>query len=164
MELFNALGLNVKILIAQFINFAVLLFVFWKFGYTPMAKFLEGRRKKIEKGIEDAQKAEEKLEQIIEKEKNVLKKAKKEASKILDEARAQADDNRKKSIEKAKIDIGKVINKEKENIHLEKAETLKQIKAEVVDLVVLVVEKIIDQKMDNKKDKELIEKTIKSIK
>ena len=164
MALFEALGLNVQVLIAQLINFAVLLFVLWKFGYKPMAKFLEDRSSKIEKGIEDAELANKKLIDLEEKEKEVLRNAKKEAIIILEKARAQGEENKKKTVEKARNEIGVLINKEKENIQLEKAESLKEIKKEVSVLVVEAVEKIMDEKLSSKKDKELIEKAIKGIK
>ena len=48
MELFNALGINLKILVAQLINFLVLFIVLYKFGYKPMLKFLDDRKDKIE--------------------------------------------------------------------------------------------------------------------
>lgn len=57
MELLNALGIDWKILLAQFVNFAVLVFVLWKFAYKPIFKFLEDRKNKIEEGIKNAEQA-----------------------------------------------------------------------------------------------------------
>jgi len=164
MALFEALGLNIQILVAQLINFSILLFVLWKFGYGPMAKFLEERKDKIEKGIEDAESAGKKLKEIEEKEKEVLKTAKKEAAIILEKAREQSEENKKKAVEKAKAEIGQIINKEKETIALEKARTLKELRGEMAELIMQATEKIILEKMDGKKDMELINKTLKSIK
>ena len=47
MELFSALGLDLRIFIAQFINFAVLVFVLYRFAYNPILKLLEERKEKI---------------------------------------------------------------------------------------------------------------------
>jgi len=57
MKLLQALGLDIRILSAQLINFAVLLFVLWRFGYKPILKFLDDRKDQIEKGVDDAKKA-----------------------------------------------------------------------------------------------------------
>jgi F-type H+-transporting ATPase subunit b len=164
MKIFAAFGLDIKILIAQLINFGILLFILWKFAYKPMFKILDDRKKKIETGIENAAKAEEKLREMEEKEKKVLVEAKKEAAKILDEARLMAEESRKKNIEKTKEEIGQLINQEKENMRQEKAEVLKSINREVADLVMITVEKVIEEKMTGQKDEELIKKAISKLK
>ncbi|HTW97098.1 MAG TPA: F0F1 ATP synthase subunit B [Candidatus Methylomirabilis sp.] len=164
MKIFSAFGLDIKILIAQLINFGILLFILWKFAYKPMFKILDDRKKKIETGIENAAQAEEKLREMGEKEKKVLHEAKKEAAKILDDARAMAEESRKKNIDKTKEEIGQLINQEKENMRLEKAEILKSINREVADLVVATVEKVIEEKMTGAKDEELIKKAIGKLK
>ena len=164
MKLFAAFGLDWKILIAQLINFAILVFVLYKFGYKPFFKFLEDRTSKIEAGIENADKASKKLAEITEKEIEVLKTAKKEALKIIETARLESEENKKKAVEKAKEEIGQIINKEKQSMQQEKAEVLRDIKNEVSSLVISAVEKVLAEKMDSKKDKEMIEKVIADLK
>lgn len=164
MELFSALGLNIKILLAQLVNFAVLVFVLWKFGYKPILKFLDERKNKIEQGILDAQKAEERLKEIAVREKKIFKKAKKETLAILEEANQTGERNKEKMITRAKEEIGQIINEEKAKIQAEKAETLRDIKREVSGLVIEAVEKIMEEKVDEKKDCELIKKIVKNLK
>jgi F-type H+-transporting ATPase subunit b len=164
MELFQALGLNVKILTAELVNFAVLLFVLWKFGYGPILKFLDERKNKIEQGVLDAKKAGEKLEEIAAKEKEVMKNAKKEAMVIFEKAKEEGEKNKEKIVVRAKEEIGQIINEEKAKMQSEKAQTLKEIKSEISDLVVRSVEKIIEEKFDQKKDDELIKKIVKNLK
>jgi len=99
MELFNALGINLKILIAQFINFAIFFFVLYKFAYKPMLKFLDDRKQKIEQGLNNAEKANNKLIELEEKEKEIIIQAnlegQKQAKKLL--AQAQIDAEEKKT-------------------------------------------------------------------
>jgi len=54
-SLLGTFGINWKLLIAQLINFSVVLFVMWKWVYTPLLKLIEDRQKKIEQGIRDAE-------------------------------------------------------------------------------------------------------------
>jgi len=51
-ELFHALGIEWPILIAQVVNFAILLVVLWKFVYTPVMRLLDARREGVLKAIE----------------------------------------------------------------------------------------------------------------
>lgn len=164
MKIFTAFGLDIKILIAQLINFGILLFLLFKFGYKPMFKLLEDRRKKIEDGLENAAKAEVKLQEISDEEKKVMIEAKKEAARFMEEAKAASEESRKRTIEKTREEIGQLINKEKENMRQEKAEVLKSINREVADLVMATVEKVLAEKMTGPKDEELIKKAIGNLK
>ncbi|MFH0923830.1 MAG: hypothetical protein V1825_03785, partial [Candidatus Falkowbacteria bacterium] len=80
---------------------------------------------------------------------------------IMEKASIAAEEKGKQQIVKAKEEIGRIINQEKEQMQTEKAKTLKEIKKEVADLVALSLEKILEEKVDSKKDGELIRKIIK---
>ncbi len=163
MELFNVLGLDLKILIAQFVNFAIFFFVLYKFAYKPILKFLDDRKDKIKKGIVDAESAQKKLLEIEQSEKSILENAKAEARNIskemIEKAESFGEEKKKQIIEKTKEEVKKLIDQEKVAIELHKVQTIKEIKNQVSDLVIESLEKILDKKVD----KEELTKTIKNI-
>ena len=164
MELFNALGVNIKILIAQFLNFAVLVFVLYRFGYKPILKMIDERQKKIEEGINNTHKTREKLDEIAREKKEIIQAARAEAQVIMEKARVQAENKQKEMISRAKEEIGQVINQEKAKIRQEKAESLKQIRQEVSSLVLIALDRVLGEKIDDKKDKDIIQKAVKDLK
>lgn len=163
MELFNVLGIDLKILIAQFVNFAIFFFVLYKFAYKPILKFLDERKNKIEKGITDAELAQKKLLEIEENEKQIIENAKIEAKniskEIIEKAENFGEQKKKQIVEKTKEEVKKLIDQEKASIELHKIQTIKEIKKEVSDLVIDSLEKILEKKSD----KEEITKAIKNI-
>ncbi|MFC1637972.1 F0F1 ATP synthase subunit B [Patescibacteria group bacterium] len=161
MELINALGLNVKILLAQLINFSVLLFVLYKFAYNPILKMLDERNDKIEKGIKDAESATDKLVEIEKKEKKVLSDARKEAQKIISSAEDMAKKNKEDIMEDAKKQSQDILEKAKRTIEQEKSQMMAEVKKEVIELVGVATEKVVGEKIDEDKDKEIIESVIK---
>ncbi len=48
-------GINLKSFLAQLVNFAIVLFVLWKWVFRPVAQGLADRTAKIEKSLDDAQ-------------------------------------------------------------------------------------------------------------
>ena len=54
-----ALGIDLKILIAQLVNFLLLYFLLSKFAFGPLGKILEERRKRIEESEKRAQEIEQ---------------------------------------------------------------------------------------------------------
>ena len=153
--------IDAKLLIAQIINFAIVFAVLYKFALKPLQKIMEERSAKIEKSLEDAKKINEKLTKTEEEYNKVISKARKKANEILEQANIQAQKNKEQTIAKTKEEIGIVINKEKENIRQEKENILREIKKEASVLVIAVAEKLLNKKIDNKEDKEFIEKNLK---
>ena len=160
-NLIETFHIDIKLLIAQVINFAIVFAVLYFFALKPLMKVMRERTKKIEKSVDDAKKIEEKLVKSEEEYNKQIVHAKKEANIILEKTSQQAEERKKETITKAKEEIGQIINQEKANIQTEKAKTLKEIKREVADLVVASVEKVLEKRLDNKKDEELIRRMVK---
>ena len=153
--------LDLKLLVAQAVNFAIVFAVLYWFVVKPLAKIMAERSQKIEKSLLDAKKVEEKLAETQKEFNKIVNDAKKQANIILEKAAGDADIKKQAEISRAKEEIGQIINQEKQKIQAEKAATLKEIKKEVADLIVATVEKILGEKVDAKKDREIIKKIIK---
>jgi F-type H+-transporting ATPase subunit b len=160
-ELINTFHIEWQLILAQLVNFAIVLFVLWKFAYGPILKTLNDRTKKIEKGIKNAEETQKKLQEMTQREKEVLNKARLEAQDII----KKAEDNAKKSAEnisvEAKKQTEKMIGDAQKTISQEKTKMISEIKSEIAGLVVSATEKIIGEKLDSSKDKQLIEQAIK---
>jgi len=159
-ELLTKLGIDWKLLIAQIVNFLVLLFVLYKFAYGPILAMLDKRQKKIEKGLADADEAHKKLAESEERQKDILKKARGEAKVIVEKAYIQAEKSKSEIAIEAKMQAEKILSNAKMEIEREKEKTIGAIKSEIGGLVVAAAEKIVGEKIDDKRDKEMIEKTI----
>lgn len=160
-SLIEIFHIDFKLLTAQAVNFTIVFLVLYFLVFKPLSKIMADRSEKIAKSLEDAKKIEKKLLLTEEEYKEKIVEAKKEVSLILAKADQQAEENKQAMIIKAKEEIGQIINNEKAKMQIEKAQTLKEIKKEVVDLVIASVEKILEKKIDSKEDAELIKKIIK---
>ncbi len=162
-SLIEALGLDWRVLLAQFFNFGILVFVLWRFAYKPVFKILEERREKIEKGLKDSDEATARLEGSIKESKEVIVKARQEANAIVEEAQARAEARYQEVVNKAKEDIRVVMDKEKEKITQEKEAIVGQVKAELSSLVMASLKKVLAEAMDEDKDKKIIDKVVKEL-
>lgn len=159
-ELITTFHIDIKLIIAQLINFAIVLFVLYKFAYGPILKMMNERTQKIEKGLKDSEESHKKLGEIMEKEKAVLIEARKVAQEILNKAEEAANKNKEEIIVSAKEQAQKILNDSAKKIETEKIQMMQEVKGEIADLVVLATSKLIAEKIDNKKDKELIKKVL----
>lgn len=162
-EIINTFHIDYKIIIAQLINFAIVVFVLWYFALKPLAKKMTERTEKIEKSLADAKVIEEKLQQVSAEEKRQLLEARKEAEIILAQAQQLADKQKQETADKAKAEVAKIIEASKKQIDQQKQEMVADIKKEVSELVVLAAQKIIAEKLTDTKDQKIIEDVIKNI-
>lgn len=160
-ELVKTFHIEAGMLLAQFVNFVIVLLVLYKFAYGPVLKLLNERTAKIEKGLADAEASHKKLSEISEKEAAVLVEARKQAQEIIKKAEEMATTQSQAIVVTAKEQTEKMMETAKKQIEQEKEKLLAEVKTEVANLVVMATEKIIHEKLDSVKDRELINQSIK---
>ena len=158
MEVLAKLGIDWKLLMAQAINFAVLFWVLRRYAYQPMLDFLEKRTVRIEQGLQDAEAAKEKLGAMEVKEKAVLAAARQEAKNIIAGAEVSGKKRDAERGAETEAKMKRLFADAETKIIEEHNKALAKAKTEIGELVVLSVEKILREKIDVVKDKELIEK------
>lgn len=163
MKLFAALGLDLKIFIAQLLNFSVLIFVLWRFAYKPVFKILEERRLKITKGLADSDEAEKRLTQAEEEKQVIIASARKEANDIIEESKKRAELRYQEIVDKAKTDLKLVIDDEKEKIKAERNYAIKEIKKEAAQMISAALLKILPEKANEKTDEEMIKNALREL-
>lgn len=160
-SLISTFHIDVKIFVAQLVNFAIVFAVLYFFAFKPLVKTMGDRSEKIDKSLKDADEIEKRLALTEKEREEIIAAAKKQANLIVEEADKRGAERQNELVAKAKEEVGQVINTEKEKLLRDKAETLKEIKKEVADLVILTVEKLLSEKMTSDKDRELIKKIVK---
>jgi F-type H+-transporting ATPase subunit b len=160
MEILHKLGIDWKLLLAQGVNFLILLYILKRFAYGPMLRFLDEREARIEDGLKNAEAAAKKLTEAQAEQTKVLAEAQKEARGIVEEALAVAKRRDGENLEKTKEEIARMLTASQAEIASEKNKMLQEAKQELASLVVSATEKITKEKIDATKNKELLEKAI----
>ncbi|MAG28521.1 ATP synthase F0 subunit B [bacterium] len=163
MEIFQSFGLDIKLLIANLINFVLLVAILYKLGYKPILGFVRERQEKIEKGLKDAEAATEKLSDATAQKEKITSDAHREAQDILnkakDQAKVQADD----IIKKTNSEAANIVEHAKKEISQQKEQSIADVRTQASEAVILATEKILKKKIDEKQDKEIIENSIKEL-
>ena len=161
MEALANLGIDGKLLLAQVVNFAILLWVLKRYAYKPMLDMMDARSAKIEKGLSDAENATKKLAEIEQKEKEVLGAAQAEGKQILAAAEESAKKRDAAKLAETEAQVKKLLADAEAKMTADQAKMLAEAKGELAETVLLAVEKILREKLDAGKEKEMIEKMLK---
>ncbi len=152
----EGLGINLTLLAAQIFNFFILFLILGAVAYRPMVKFLDGRREKIAKGLEDARKAEERLANIEKDYQTRMDAARADAQKMVAEMTANAEKNSAAIVAKANEDAAKIKATAQEEAETERNKALADLRSQVVTLSMAAANKLIGESMDEKRQRILV--------
>ncbi len=154
----EALGFDFKLIIAYFINFAILIVALRAFAYKPILNLLEERKKKIADGLDSAEKVREQAEREKAKLQSELEQARlssqEEASKI---AQATAG-MREQILADARKEAETIKERARDEIDAERQSLQAELRRQVADLTVDLTRKVVGQSLDDKAQRGLVGK------
>ena len=145
-----------KIIVAQSINFVIVLFVLYFLLVKPLKKLMKERSANIEGGLNDAKANAELLLNTKKEYDSILSKARIEANNIFQEGKSEAEIKKAEMIENTKKEVDNMISNGKKILESEKAKIIEEAKKEIVSLVVLSTEKLLESHSDEKFDNKVI--------
>lgn len=148
-DLLKQFGIQPVLLIAQIINFGILVFVLTKFLYKPIIRAIDARRSKIAHSLKQAEEIEKKRSEIQVQIERDLADARSQAEDIIAQAKKGADSKRNELLAQASREAESIVAKAKIQQEREREQMEAEIENRVGDLAVIVARKVIshlDQK------------------
>ena len=151
-------------ILLQIANFAVLFLVLNKFLYKPIIKILEGRSKKIQSGLEAAEKSLEDQAKTEERQKGIIDQAEQKASEILEKSRADAKIASREIVDSAKTEAREAVAKEHKILQGKILEEEKRVKKSLASMIIKTTQSILEGALSSSDQKKIINQQIKKIK
>src|SRR6476619_2595787 len=130
-------------LIAQIVNFGIVLFILWKFAYRPVLKVLEERRQRVTEAMKNAEHAKAELAKADSARQEILNQANAQATKLIEEARAAAARVQEQETQKAIAAAKDIVDKARQATEVEHARMLADLRREVGRLVVATTGRVV---------------------
>lgn len=149
----NTFHIDWKIMLAQAINFLVVLFILQYLALKPIKKLMKERTERINEGLNNADKNEEVLKNTKKEYDAVILNAKAEAHEIFQSGKKEAEEKKQEMIAKAGIEVENMIENGKKILNSEKIKMVNEAKNEIVSLVVKATEKLLESHIDESSEK-----------
>jgi F-type H+-transporting ATPase subunit b len=159
----QVLGIQWPKLLAQLLNFAIVMFILWKWAYKPVFAVLEGRRQKIAEGVANAEKITAQLAKTEADRKAILTQAGDQANKMIEEARVAALRVREVETQKAIAAAEQIMIKAREAAAQDHDRMLRELKREVGRLVVQTTTTVTGKILTPEDQRRLAEETEKQL-
>ena len=142
-------------LIAQILNFIVLLWVLAKFAYKPLIKAMDDRRNRIINDLDTAEQTRLDAEALKAQYVEQLANARQEATDIVDKANKVAQNLHDDFMEQARAEKAAMMVTAEERIEQDKQQALVDIRTQVIDLSTQIASKVVNQKLNSGEDQKL---------
>jgi len=157
------LGIQPMLLLAQIVNFAIIVFALNKFLYKPIISFLEKRKKEIEEGLALTKKMKDEEEKLEAKKQKLLETTRKDAKELLEKAKKDAKAEAKEIIAEAHKQAEALIDKKRSEFEAEYAQKEKELKGQAVTLAGFMVEKLLSGVLSQDQQHKLINQKLKEL-
>ena len=143
----STFGIDWSLLIAQVINFAILIVALTWFLYKPVLKMVKERERVVTKGVADAEESARRLANADGEAEKRLGAAEQEAEGIIERARHAATDERVKIRKEAEERAARVARDAEARAQEAAAQALRHSEREIARLAILAAEKVLKEKV-----------------
>lgn len=157
----EGLGINLPTLIAQVINFTILLGLLYLVAYKPLMRMLDERSRRVKESMEQTELIKQQAVRAEQETEKRIAEASKEGQKIIDQAARIGEEMRQKAQGEAKQEAGILITRARAEIQRERDEAISELRNEFADLTILAAEKVITRSLDKEAHRQLIDRVLK---
>lgn len=145
-QILSTFGVDWHLLLINAVNFGLLMAALWYFLYAPVTRMLEERRQKVAQGVKDAEASTRMREEIAASRSATLAEAGKEADAIVASARAAGAAKEREIVEKGEAAAATLVRDAQAQAVELKSQAIEESKQEVAKLIVLGMEKAMQNK------------------
>ena len=160
MEALGALGINLPGLIAQIVNFAILLTILYIAAYKPVLRMLDQRSERIKDSMERAEAVKQETERVKQEMQAELDEARKQGQAAIAQASQMGERLKAEARQEALKQAEALIARAQSEIVRERDEAIAELRKEFVDLTILAAGKVINRSLDEASHKQLIEQVL----
>ena len=154
------LGINLPTLVAQIVNFVILLVILYLVAYKPIMRMLDERSRRVKESMDQAEALKEQTASAEEEIKKQFEAAGKEVQERVTRAVRSGEEVKQKAKEEAKQEAEVLIARARSDIRRERDEAIGELRKEFADLTIMAAEKVIDRSLDKKAHRQLIDKVL----
>jgi F-type H+-transporting ATPase subunit b len=159
----EALGIEPKLLLAQVVNFLIIVVVLNVLLFKPILLMLEKRRKEIEEGLKYTENMRQENEAVEQKKAKIIDQSRKEGQLIIEEARKNAKVEEKQILEEARESAEEIITKGKDTVAQERESMQKGIRKDSVQLAILIAKRLLSETVSAEIQHTILARHIKDI-
>jgi len=136
--------------------FLTVLGILWKFAWGPILGMVQAREDGIQGTLDRAANERDEAAKLLAEHRQQMADARRQAQQMIAEGKEAGERVRQGIEEKARIEGDAMIERARESIEREKDAALDELRKEAVDLALAAAARLLQESLDEEKDRELI--------
>jgi F-type H+-transporting ATPase subunit b len=154
------LGINLPVLIAQIVNFTILLVVLRLVAWGPLTKMLDERRERIAESLSAADQAKAQAAESERLIQDQLEASRREGQALVAQAQEIASRIQNEARAAAQADADVMLGRARNEIERERDQAIAELRKEFADLTIAAAEKVINESLDRNRHRRLIDEAL----
>lgn len=155
--------LRVNLMFWTLVIFGILYFMLRKWAFPAILGAVEKREKALEDALAGAKRDREEAQRLLGEQQQQIEAARGEAQKFIADGRAIAEKMRTDMIEQTRQEQQAMLERARQEIEREKERAVAQLRREAVNLAIAGASKVIEENLDNSKNRQLVEGFLSSL-
>jgi len=156
----EGLGVTWSTLVAQIINFVILLGLLYLVAYKPILRMFDERSRRIKESMDQTESIREQAARADEDVKKRMDEAGKEGQEVVSRAMRTGEEARQKIQQEARQEAEAILDRARLEIQRERDEAVDELRQEFADLTIEAAGKVIEKSLDKEAHRELIDKVL----
>ena len=152
----EALGINQGLLIAQIINFIIIMFVLSRFVFPPVARMLEQRRQRIQDSLAEAERVRKEAAAERSTFQAQLAEERRRIAADLSKQAEQGDKVRQEIIAAAEREKETILSTARREADGLREQAVADSRRQIVDLAILAAQRVVGGSMDEARQRQLV--------
>jgi F-type H+-transporting ATPase subunit b len=148
--------INTGVIFWTVLIFAILMAALWRFAWPSILKSVEERERRIQKQLEDAEKANAEAHRLLAEHKQTIAGARSEAQEMIAKAKVVAQKERELLLAKAREEYEALLLRARKDIDAEKEKAILALRSEAVELSIAAAAKVIEANLDTEANRRLV--------
>ncbi len=160
-QLIATFHIDIPLVIAQVVNFAIVFFVLYWFALKPLMKVMNKRSQDIENGLKNAELSEIKLTEAKKEQEKIIQNAEKQAKQVIIEAHNQSHQERDNIITQAYADQANIIAQAQEKIEHNRIQANHVFREQSAEIITSSIEQLFKGYITSGNGEQLIKEIIR---
>jgi F-type H+-transporting ATPase subunit b len=163
----EGLGIDLGVLISQIVNFVLLFLALYFLLFKRVFAMLDERKKRIQQGLEDAQRAQEEWTRAEAFFHERMEEVERDRAAIIAQAREEAEQLRAEAVgqarEEAREEARRILAQGQEAFEAERQQAVADMRNQVISLVLAATRKVVEESIDEPMQRRLIDRFLSEV-
>ena len=157
------MSIQINLMFWTLVIFLILFWLLRKYAFPAILSSVEAREKALADAIDAAKRDRDEAARLLADHKAQIERARDDAQKLIAEARQVVEKSRADLLEKTRAEQQELIERARRDIAAERDKAIAQLRREAVDLAIAGASKVVEENLDNDKNRKLVESFLSSL-